>query len=90
MSESESYLIFENKESIMTTAYILINTDTGNEYSVYDSLKKMNGVVEANIVYGVYDMVVKVVTADNDELRNLIEYIRKIRGIRSTLTLISI
>jgi hypothetical protein len=33
---------------------------------------------------------VKVVTADNDELRNLIEYIRKIRGIRSTLTLISI
>jgi len=74
----------------MTTAFILINTDTGQEYNVYDEVKALNGVVEANIVYGVYDIVVKVKTENNDELRKLVEYIRKVRGIRSTLTLIAI
>lgn len=74
----------------MTTAYVLINTDTGQEYSVYDELKVLGGVVEANIVYGVYDIVVKVKTEDNDKLRKLVEYIRKVKGIRSTLTLIAI
>ncbi|HID44036.1 MAG TPA: Lrp/AsnC family transcriptional regulator [Archaeoglobaceae archaeon] len=74
----------------MTTAYILVNTDTGQEYSVYDEIKALKGVVEVNIVYGVYDIVVKVKTEDNDELRRLIEFVRKISGIRSTLTLIAI
>jgi len=72
----------------MLLAYILINTEIGDEEKVYSELKNIEGVVEAHVVYGVYDMVVKVQAKDMDDLRSIVESIRKKSGLRSTLTLI--
>jgi Lrp/AsnC family transcriptional regulator for asnA, asnC and gidA len=74
----------------MTVAYVLINTEAGSEYSVYDEIKVMEGVVEVSIVYGLYDLVVKVETENIEKLSYLVDLIRKIAGIRSTLTLVGI
>ena len=74
--------------TLMLLAYILINTEIGDEEKVYSDLKSTEGVVEVHIVYGVYDMVVKVEAKDMDNLRSIVENIRKKSGLRSTLTLI--
>ncbi|MFP3910145.1 MAG: Lrp/AsnC ligand binding domain-containing protein [Halobacteriota archaeon] len=74
----------------MTLAYILINTEAGNEYNVYENIKDIEGVVEASIVYGVYDIVLKAETEAEDMLKEIIDKIRKVDKIKSTLTLIGI
>jgi DNA-binding Lrp family transcriptional regulator len=72
----------------MLLAYILINTEIGDEEKVYNALTNMEGVVETHIVYGVYDIVAKVRAEDTEKLRTIVENIRKKAGLRSTLTLI--
>lgn len=74
----------------MTLAYILINTETGNEYNVYEAIKDIRGVLETSIVYGVYDIVLKAETEGDDQLKQIIDKIRKVDKIKSTLTLIGI
>jgi DNA-binding Lrp family transcriptional regulator len=72
----------------MLLAYILINTEIGDEEKVYNALKETDGVLEVHIVYGVYDIVAKLQAEDTDGLRGIVEKIRKKAGLRSTLTLI--
>ena len=69
-------------------AYILIVTTVGKEIEVANSLKKINGVKEANPVYGEYDVVAEVVTESLDELNKVIAQIRKEPSILRTVTLI--
>ena len=51
----------------MTTAYVLINAETGSDIDVLKSLRKVEGVSEACLVYGVYDLVAKVTARSMNE-----------------------
>lgn len=74
----------------MPVAFVLINTEMGSESEVLNALKKINDVKEAYVVYGVYDLVVKVEAKTAEELRNIITWnIRKQDKVRSTLTLMT-
>jgi len=71
------------------TAYVLINAELGKEEQVLASLKELEGVVEANLLYGVYDVIVKIRTESLQDLKNLISWkVRKAGYVRSTLTMI--
>jgi DNA-binding Lrp family transcriptional regulator len=73
----------------MIEAFVFINTEIGAEDEVMDALIKLPEVKEAMIVYGPYDLVVKVSVDTAENLRKLIsEKIRKIPKIKSTTTLI--
>jgi len=73
----------------MTTAIILINTDIGAEEEVLSELAKIEGVTEAYIVYGVYDIIAKVTAPNMDKLKEVVTTrIRKLPKVRSTLTMI--
>lgn len=73
----------------MSTAFVLIGTETGSEIDVLKDVKKINGVKEAFAVYGVYDVVAKLKAATMAELREIVlQCIRKRGNIRSTLTLL--
>ena len=75
----------------MTKAYVLINCDTGSEESVIDDLKSIIGVKNVSGVFGAYDIVAEVQTQTVDKLRETITMkIRKIDGVRSTLTLLTV
>jgi DNA-binding Lrp family transcriptional regulator len=69
-------------------AYVLIVTTVGKEIDVANELKKLNGVVDANPVYGEYDVVVEIKTHTLDELNKVIAQIRKNNAILRTVTLI--
>jgi len=72
-------------------AYVLVNVEIGAESHIINELKKVPEITEAWVVYGVYDIVVKVKAGNPEELKEIIsERIRKINGVRNTLTLIPI
>ncbi len=73
----------------MAEAIVLINTDIGTEEEVLQTLSEIEGVTEAYIVYGVYDIVAKVKAETTEALKEIISSkIRKIPKVRSTLTMI--
>jgi DNA-binding Lrp family transcriptional regulator len=75
----------------MAEAYILINTDVGEEYQVLDEIKKIDGVVEAYLVYGTYDVICKIESDELSDLKNrIMGKFRNITKIRNTMTLISV
>lgn len=81
-------LMGENK---LPTAFILINSKIGSENEVLRSIKKINSVKEAYVVYGAYDVVAKVEAETMKKLKDVITWnIRRLEKIRSTLTMIVI
>jgi len=73
----------------LTTAYVLINAELGTEESLVANLKKIRNVDEVYIVYGVYDIVVKIVSDSLDKVKQTItSQIRRSDQVRSTLTMI--
>jgi len=76
---------------IMSTAYVLINCDMGTEGSVINEIRSIAGVKSVNGVFGAYDIIVEVQTPTIDNLRETITMkIRKLEGVRTTLTLMAI
>jgi DNA-binding Lrp family transcriptional regulator len=75
----------------MTIAYVLLNSELGQESMVETSLKDVPEVKEIYAVYGVYDYIVKLEAAGMSELKDIItNKIRLIQNIRSSLTLITV
>jgi len=72
----------------VVSAYVLINCDIGSEEDVISHLKTIDGVKEVHGTFGAYDIVVKIESDNHETLRDTITWkIRKIKRIRSTLTL---
>ena len=73
----------------MPSAIVLVNTEIGFETEVLKELKKVECVVEASAVYGVYDIVAKVKSETMDKLKEIVtSRIRRLDKVRSTLTMI--
>ena len=73
----------------MPTAFVLVNTKIGSEGEVLRALRKIDGVLEAHNVYGVYDIVVKIGAETMDKLKEIITWhIRRLDRVRSTLTMV--
>ena len=73
----------------MSTAFVLINVETGFDANVRKELEKISGVTEAYQVYGVYDLIAKVTAESMDKLKEIVTWrIRRLDKVRSTLTMI--
>lgn len=70
---------------------MLINAELGTEESLAADLKKIRNVDDVYIVYGVYDIVVKIVSDSLDKVKQTItSQLRRSEKVRSTLTMIVI
>ncbi len=68
---------------------MLITTATGNESKVLEQMRKLPEVGEVHQLFGQYDMIARVETADYDRLCDIVlGRIRTIKGITGTRTLI--
>ncbi|WP_455367626.1 Lrp/AsnC ligand binding domain-containing protein [[Eubacterium] cellulosolvens] len=75
------------KNNIFT--FILINSETGAENELLQELNKRDSVVGANSVYGVYSIIVKMVSEKEEKLKELLNLkIRKLKKVRSTVSMI--
>ncbi len=74
---------------IVPTAYVLISCDLGFDTEIIDEIKQLEEVKEVHGIFGAYDIIVKLESANVDNLRDVITWkIRKLNRVRSTLTLI--
>lgn len=75
----------------MPKAYILINTEPDVEEEFIKEVNKLDGIVEVASVYGKYDFVVIVKSDTMEKVKDIITWkIRRIRSVKSTITLIGV
>lgn len=71
------------------SGYVLIVTEVGKEHEAVQEILQIDGVVEAQTVYGEFDILCKVVCNDLKSLDSAITKVRKIQNVIRTMTLIS-
>ena len=72
----------------MISAVVLLNTDSGTQDKILESLKLVDGVEEAHALYGVYDILVKINGNSIEKLKEITKLrIKPIAGVNSSLTL---
>lgn len=75
----------------MPTALMLLNTEIGSEADVLRELRKMANIEEALLVYGVYDIIVRIESSSMHELKQAVTWkIRKMDYVTATQTMIII
>ena len=73
----------------MPEAFVLMNAELGSEESIINDLQKIDLVKHVYQVYGVYDIVALVEGESMDKVKETITWnIRKLNGVKSTLTMI--
>ncbi len=74
----------------MTTAYVLISCDLGFDTEIIDEIKQLEEVKEVHGIFGAYDILVKLESANAEILKDTIIWkIRKLNRVRSTVTLMT-
>jgi Transcriptional regulators len=72
-----------------TKAFVFINTDAGVERLLHEEIRKLQGVKEVYPLYGEYDLMAIVEDeSDSDVAKTISWELRKLRGIRSTNTMV--
>jgi len=72
----------------MSSAYAMINTMPDKMETVLEMIKGINGVQEAYMLYGVYDIIAEVKAGGIEDLKAMVLNIRKLKYVTSTLTLL--
>ncbi len=70
----------------MLDSYVLINCKAGSEKPVLEELKQFENITDVTATFGPYDIIVKVKEKPKT-LSEIVEQIRQIQHITSTLTL---
>ena len=72
----------------MAIAFVLINAELGAETELVNQLKAIEYVKYVYVLYGAYDIVVKIEAPDSATLKKTISNnIRQLKNVRSTLTM---
>ncbi len=75
----------------MTIAFVLCVVKSGSEKETLDILGKNKNVVDAFVVYGEYDIILKIKSDSTEDMRSFMtETVRNIPSIERTTTLITI
>jgi DNA-binding Lrp family transcriptional regulator len=73
----------------MTSAFLLINCLIGFQSHIVNELRKLSEFIDIYRVDSMYDIIAKVNVSSEEELQDItISKVRKIEGIKSTLTLV--
>jgi DNA-binding Lrp family transcriptional regulator len=74
----------------MILAYVLAKIEAGRDLGVLSEVRTVPGVKQATPTYGVYDLHVEVAFDTMEELdRFIFDKIRKISGVKETVTLVA-
>ncbi len=72
----------------MAIAFVLINAELGAENELVNQLKSIENVKYVYVLYGAYDLVVKIEAPDSAILKKTISNnLRQLKNVRSTLTM---
>ena len=72
----------------MAVGYVLVNVTPGMEIDAYNSIKSMKNVDDITVLFGDYDLIVKLVADDLASIaKTVVETIRPVEGVINTKAL---
>ena len=72
----------------MAVGYVLVNVTPGMEIEAYHKIKSMKNVDDITVLFGDYDLIVKLVADDLVSIaKSVVETIRPVKGVLNTKTL---
>ena len=72
----------------MATGYVLVNVEPGLEFSVFETVKELDKVADATLLFGDYDIIIKVISEDMSSIAAfVVEKVRHVEGVLNTKTL---
>ncbi|MFQ6060666.1 MAG: Lrp/AsnC family transcriptional regulator [Thermoplasmata archaeon] len=75
--------------TIMTVAFVLLKITPGKEREVCELLRRVEGVEEVSVIFGKYDIHLRVDVPSVDELDDFVIDVRRLsKHIQSTTTLV--
>gem|GEM_PF-909551 len=81
----------ERRETLRrVVAFVLATIRTGKEYDVVEEVRKIEGVKEVFITYGVWDALIRVEVSSLSELDKVVTQIRGVEGVEYTTTLVGV
>jgi DNA-binding Lrp family transcriptional regulator len=72
----------------MLKAYLLIVCEVGLERDIEEAIRRVSNVTDVDVVYGEYDIIVKIEVGDIKQLDGVVSEIRRIKGVLRTMTLL--
>ena len=71
-------------------AFVLINTELGQEATVVEALDNVNGINNVHALYGIYDVIAEVEADSMDKVKEIVfNNIRRLESVKTTITLIT-
>lgn len=71
-------------------AYVLMNTELGQEAAVVKALSNVEGIERVNALYGIYDVIAEVEAESMERIKEIVfTKIRRFENVRTTITLIT-
>ncbi len=72
----------------MAVGYVLINVSPGKEFDVYQLAKELDAVIDATLLFGDYDLILKMEAENLSGIATVVvQQIRQIDGVTETKTL---
>jgi len=71
-------------------AFVLINTELGQEAPVVEALEHVYGINDVQALYGIYDVIAEVEADSMDKVKEIVfNNIRRLESVKTTITLIT-
>lgn len=71
-------------------AFVLINTELGQEAAVVKALSHVHGINVVQALYGIYDVIAEVEADSMDKVKEIVfNNIRRLESVKTTITLIT-
>jgi len=71
-------------------AYVLMNTELGQESAIVESLRNVPGIKAVYALYGIYDVIAEIEAESMEKVKEIVfSNIRHFENVRSTITLIT-
>ncbi|MAI04566.1 MAG: AsnC family transcriptional regulator [Euryarchaeota archaeon] len=72
----------------MAVGYVLVNVSPGQEYNAFQAMKDIENVVDATLLFGDYDIIVKLEAEVLGQIAKIVvDIIRQVPGVTGTKTL---
>tara|TARA_B100000925_G_C21603314_1_gene301411 strand:- start:169 stop:402 length:234 start_codon:yes stop_codon:yes gene_type:complete len=72
----------------MAVGYVLVNVSPGQEYQAFETIKKLENVADATLLFGDYDIIIKLEAESLGIIAKIVvDVIRQVHGVTGSKTL---